>query len=673
LHPDSQIVLGDGTTGIHLKYIDSPLTYVRETAASAVVREKLYKDVNKFVTELRKQPYANAVLGIVFFHGRGGENNRGLDINITRNKNGEYEVRDRKTMLIGDYCHDSRVELEKYLRTTYGGDKNWAEAWKVAEPDAKISDVTDNTKWPIERFQKELAWRDRPADCFMFRDSVREGKLAEDSFREINIQRAKFYLAGAQAVKDASDRRLLAGGFIGYTIPSVTNSPPGSAQYLGHQMISMIRESKDFDFICSPHFYHMRRMGDPIMPMGTTDSMRLYDKFFVNEFDSRTYLSPISPKTFSQWETINQLRKEFGYALIRNQAYWLLEFPYALSGKSGNAWFADPQIIKDQKRAIEVYQQHINQHPVEKEAGSEVAVFLSEHVMFNMDVHAPGSTVHSNLVNILLPKFTMTGTPFDIYALEDLNRLIKEGLYKKYKMMIFLNAFHLDAAQRKDINDYLKKDNRTLLFFYAPGFMGSGLDKNSSLSLAGIEEITGMKGMDKLQQASIIGMEPTSALPRNIPGLDAKGWWEGHQTKLYKNEIGPIFFLKNNPQAKWQALANLRIDGKINLDKVALAKQTTAESTVIYSVIPDLPINLVTKLVKDAGVHCYVEPGTVVYANKYFVCVNNGFNARDIKITLPRAADWVEVFDGKTYAVNQSSITIPFAKGETKLFKLEYK
>ena len=33
-------------------------------------------------------------------------------------------------------------------------------------------------------------------------------------------------------------------------------------------------------------------------------SLRLHDKLWFNEFDTRTYRSPIGPKTFSQPETM---------------------------------------------------------------------------------------------------------------------------------------------------------------------------------------------------------------------------------------------------------------------------------------------------------------------------------------------------------------------------------
>jgi hypothetical protein len=82
---------------------------------------------------------------------------------------------------------------------------------------------------------------------------------------------------------------------------------------------------------------------------------------------------------------------------------------------------------------------------------------------------------------------------------------------------------------------------------------------------------------------------------------------------------------------------------------------------------------LVAKLIKDSGAHCYVAPGTVVYANKRFVCVNNGTETRLITIKLPCKATWQEVFDKKIYAVDTNTLTTKFARGETKIFKLKRK
>ena len=196
----------------------------------------------------------------------------------------------------------------------------------------------------------------------------------------------------------------------------------------------------------------------------------------------------------------------------------------------------------------------------------------------------------------------------------------------------------------------------------------------TSLSLTGIEDVIEMKGMNKLAQASIIGMELMPGIAKEIQTVsshDAKGWWEELQITAYKDQIGPIFFLKNAPNSQWQSLACLRIDGQINRDKIALAKFSAPDYSVVYSAIPDLPTNMISKLVKDSGAHCYVNPGTVVYANKYFVCVNNGFEARAINIKLPGKATWIELFDGKTYGYNTDSVTINFAKGETKIIPLK--
>jgi hypothetical protein len=353
------------------------------------------------------------------------------------------------------------------------------------------------------------------------------------------------------------------------------------------------------------------------MPFGTVDSMRLNGKTVINEFDTRTFLSPIPPKTFSRFETLHQMRKEFSYALIKGQGYWLLEFPRSTAGAQGAAWFSDSEIQRELAIGMREYRQYLDKVTTqfatspkstsrELEAlgtGAEIAVFLSETTPFFTDVHAPANTVGSNLVNVLLPKFSLTGAPFDLYAFEDLDKTIEKGIYKQYKLMVFLNAYNIDSKTRTLISKRLKQDGRTILFLFAPGLIGGEFDKNHSLSLKGIEDVTGIAPVEVMHRSALIGMEIPSGAFAGVPPMshDAIGWWEQLQIEFYKNEIGPVFYMR--PDASWKTIAALRMDGKVMSDKVAVAMKETTDCRVIYSTIPDIPDELLNAIICEACVH----------------------------------------------------------------------
>ena len=680
-HEDSQFERGDGSRQVALTGT-RVYTFLRESVASEEVHENISRSVRRFIQELRRQPYANSIIGIVLSQGRAGENTWGLDINVGK-QDGRTIVRDRDTMLIGDMSLGCRRAFVKWLRNKYGTDKRWREAWRLPE-ERIIEEIADKSVWTNDCILSELVWRNRPDDKFIFRDAKAEGRLAADYFEFFNLQRAHLFLAAARAIKEASDGRLIVGGYAGYTLPNSTNSPPGSAQHNGHQMVSVLRESDCFDFVCSPHFYHNRRMGDPVMPFCTVDSMRLNGKTVINEFDTRTFLSPIPPKTFSRFESLHQMRKEFSYALIKGQGYWLLEFPRGTAGAQGAAWFSDSEIQRELAIGMREYLRYLdmaiakcvahNGTSRELEAigtGAEIAVFLSETAPFFTDVHAPANTVASNLVNVLLPKFSLTGAPFDLYSLEDLNKTIEKGIYKQYKLMVFLNAYKIDSKTRVLISKRLKQDGRTLLFLFAPGLLGGEFDKDHSLSLKGIEDVTGIAPVDVMHRSALIGMEIPSGAFAGVPPMshDAIGWWEQLQIEFYKNEIGPVFYMR--PDSSWKTIAALRMDGKVMSDKVAVAMKETSNCRVIYSTVPDIPDELLNAIIGEAGVHRYVPRGVLVYANRHYLCVNNDTTAKTVPLILPNKAKWFDVFDGKCVAESVDSLSVEMKPGETRLFRLE--
>ncbi len=683
-HPSAQFERGDGVRQVALtgtrKY-----TFHRESIASEEYHEKVARTVRAVVTELRRQPYANAIVGIFFSQGRAGENTWGLDVNVTE-RDGRVVVRDRDTMLIGDMSDACRKAFVKWLRAKYRRDSRWIAAWKLP-PKQRMEDLLDRTIWPNERLQSELLWRNRPENRFIFRDGKAEGTLAQDYFEFFNTERAMLFLTAARAVKEASDGRLIVGGYAGYTVPNMTNSPPGLAQHSGHQMCSLLRESDCFDFISSPHIYDMRRMGDPVIPHGTVDSMRLNGKTVINEFDTRTFLSPISPKTFSQSETIGQMRKEFAYALIKGQGYWLLEFPGATVGPYGVPWYSDDALQRELAIGRREYQKYLDEtvgkhakspngksHELEKlGTGAEIALFLSEHIPFHTDVHAPANTVSSNLINVLMPKFSLTGAPYDLYAFEDLQRLVDKGLHRQYKLMVFLNAFNIDPKCRKTISSRLKRDGRTLLFLYAPGILGGDFSSDSSLSLKGIEAVTGIAPLECVARREIIGMDVLPDSIKGVPAIqhDALGWSEDLQREFYGDRIGPVLYLRRQADSKWKAIATLRRDGQSETDKVSVAMLEQNGCRIIHSTIPELPIELLEAIIAEAGVHRYAPHGVIVYANRNYLCVNNGTSARTVPLKIPRKARWFDVFGEKECADGADALSIDMLPGETRLFRLE--
>ncbi|NCO32651.1 MAG: hypothetical protein GW893_02110 [Armatimonadetes bacterium] len=668
-HPEALITLGNDRRLIPLSATNASVGYMHETPNAPPVVAKVTRSLREFIGRLGQEPYAHSVLGCVFGQGRAGENYWGIDVNMSQDDDGKWVIPDRHHYVFGDYGIAARQSLRDWLREKYGNKETLAKAWKLAKID--FEDVVSAFHWPTRRFVENLMWRKRPDNRFVFRDRTAEGSLFYDFVRHQNDARTELLLEAAKAVKDASGGRLLVGSYGGYVIPNLTNSPPASGQHSGHGALAQFPESPYLDFLCSPHFYRLRRAGDPVMPMCTVDSLRLHGKIWMNEYDSRSFLSPISPKTFSQKETLHVFRKEFGNAITRDHGWWWYEFPSALVGEKAPAWFADPDMLRDASLMKRIYDRYLSL-PLPGPS-AEIALIVNVEQIYYTDVYSPANTIHSNLCNFLIPRLSMLGAPFDVYAQTDLRELAEKGWLKNYKLVLFLNSFHLSSDERKLIDKHLKREGKTLLFFYAPGYQGNELP-DTELSIDGIQQVTGMKGLQKIDKLHLAGMSLDSQHPltKDIAekSFDAVAWWGYEQIDNYGNAIAPIFYLDPAQSNGWESLARFRLDKQEHSDKCALAMQKSADHTVVYSLVPDLPTPFLSNLAAASGVHIYSRPGVLTWANPRFLCVHTGRDARKLTLHAREKVTWLEPFERKVYAKDTESITIDLPEGETRFFCL---
>lgn len=664
-NPDSQIVTPDGTRLIPREIGKPDSAFLRETPNAPDFLAVLQDSLRQFVTRLAEQPYADRVVGICLVHGRAGENYwGGADASLRLEEHGAPFIPDRNSFTFGDVGTAARRDFSQWLKGKYQTNEALRAGWKM--PDVTFEDLTDPVKWPGQRFATLLMWRDHPKNQFMFRDPTQEGAFYADFVQHHNAANAECFLKAGQAIKQASGNRLLVGGYLGYVLQQLTNSPPASSQQSGHSEFRQVLESPDFDFSVSPDLYSSRRAGDPVIPFGVVDSLPLHGKIWLNEFDSRTYLSPIPPKTFGREETLHALKKEFGYAITKNQGWWWYEFPFALTGPKATSWYGDEKLLAQASLMKRIYDRALT-FPAEPPAAS-CAVLVDVEQPYYTDAYSPANTVASAVFNRFLPRLCRLGLPFDLYAQSDLENLLKRGWLKNYQLLFFVNAYHLDQKARKLIQEEVKKDGRSVVFLFAPGVLGD--DEASATgqdSLQGIEKVTGLRGVRRLDRQGILGMLPAS---EGNP-FDLAPWWEGTQLRFFGNEIGPIFYLDAAASNGWEKLASLRIDRADAAGKTAVARLRTREATVYYSTLPDIPTGLLSEIVKESGVHVFAsQPGVLTWANSHFLCVSAPKKIENLVLSTREPVTWIEPFEGKMYAHASSTIMLNLAKGETRFFCL---
>lgn len=652
-HPDEQIELGDGSRlmGFYNNRGKGTLQ-VRASMASQAYRKLIHDSLTELFARLEKHPFAHSIAAVAFAAGLAYENNWGVDrYDFTKGK------RSRDSSIAGDFGPAARQTLVKFLRKRYSNDRNWASAWKLPA-DNKIEDLLSFEKWSQSRIQKIMLWKDRPADRFIFRDGRKDGRAAEDLNEFSSRQRAETLLAAASAVKKASGNSLITGSYAGYVFPQLTNNPVGSSVYSGHAAAKLLRESRDFDFFSSPQWCHTLDL--PVFYSVLNDSLQLYGKLYIAEADIRTHSAAIG-LLFSRKSMVSQLRKIAGLMLVKKFGAWFLGWSYSLAGPKGVRFFSDPALLAELKSLREA---GVMEPVTEREPGNRIALLVSEQSSWFMDLMSPANTVHAMMSYKNLHKFLRTGAGCDIMALEDLPQLVRTGRLKQYKFVAFFNAFHLNAELRKLINTKVKAQNRTVLFFYAPGFHDDSFNrKGSSVSPEGIADLLGVSKVNMLREAHIIGANWKETDP-----VDVRIWWDGGQRSQFSDEIGPVFWLSAGPRI--EKLADLRLDEKNQPGKIAAAQIKGKDHKVVYVAVPDIPQTVLNRLVRESGTLIAADGGALVNTGNGFLVVTNPGEAREIKLRSSYAADWYELPGRKKIASRSRETVQRFGKEETRLFRL---
>jgi hypothetical protein len=239
---------------------------------------------------------------------------------------------------------------------------------------------------------------------------------------------------------------------------------------------------------------------------------------------------------------------------------------------------------------------------------------------------------------------------------------------KRYKLIIFLNCFHLTNDQRALIRRKALNQGRTVLWCYAPG-----LFNEAKTSVPAMRELTGMNLMraekpDRVQArialtedgarlgSQIQPVHPTgsaataAARPTALPGII------GHQ------DVWAQLFFVDDPQAT--ALGHL--EGR---KEVALAMKRMKSWTSIYTLNPVLPAAFLRALARHAGVHLYNDRDDTLYASRSFLTLAADA-AGHRRLKLPRRCDVFDPFTGEWIGRGVKTFEREFQPKETVIWRL---
>lgn len=428
------------------------------------------------------------------------------------------------------------------------------------------------------------------------------------------------------------------GVFYGY-INLVANSTQTTS---GHNALTKVLQSPDIDFICGPLSYAARQNGGTVMSQMIPGSMVCNGKLFYNEDDTGTHVVQCSHHGYipaTAEDSIHAERRNFLETLRTGGSQWWMDL-------YGKGWFLSEELQDEFSRLREFGERHY----LNRQSNAQIAVFVSLESSYCVrDNPVP---ITGNLIEHQLAEICAMGASYDIYQLTDLPVLAAKGMLKNYRMCIFLNCTAVNEDLVQVIDRELKNNNRTLLWFYAPGYI-----RGNRRDTAFAEELTGIK---------------FSAVEDGIMPMLTECWLDGRRMSYgLTRAVYPRLTAKDPEAEELGYFVNCTtIAGLKHGSGAALVRRTFDDFTSIWSASSGLPSCMLTEFARQAGVHIYSGRGDQVFtAPGWF-----GIHAKcpgDLEIPFPAAYRFRDVITGETFPVGDKLVLPNLRRGETRIIELE--
>lgn len=325
----------------------------------------------------------------------------------------------------------------------------------------------------------------------------------------------------------------------------------------------------------------------------------------------------------------------------------------------GGGWYDDPAFLEILKKLNNIAERSIH---YDRSSAAEIAIVVDENSLCYTE--RSNRLTKPLLYNQRL-QIGRIGAPVDYILMDDI------GIAWNYKMYVFLNAFHVSPEQKKEIKRLPDRGAKTLLWVYAPGFIGDSLDIKNSEELTGLRinytrdtaplevEIT-QKGKAVLAIAeSDVVYGTGSFIDYNRQSVDKSG--KISYGKEPETSVGPVFF-GDDPDA--EILGILKTNGK-----PGLIRRNVDGVQVYYSAAPNIASAVLRAIAVQSGIHIYTNENDSFYANKSFLAISTDKEGpRTFRFPLP--TNVYDVYNEKLMASNAKEIRLDLPEKHTTLYFL---
>lgn len=625
-YPDERLVNGFGRPG--------PVSF-----ASRRYEEEVHAYLRALIAFLREKPYYGRVMAIkpmtcgVPDSGLGGVE-------------GNTWQADRAKLSVGDFNPQAIAAFRDWLRRKYNGDvARLQKAWKDPA-------VTFETAAP--EFRELLLEGENGG---VFRDPTK-GRMPFDYFEFLPGLLGRFYQRLARLIKEETDGRVLVMIHYGYVIAHLTscNNPGGIFQNNNFDFPELLQDPNLDVYLGAPDYGH-RRAGDPYTLYFPVDSIALHRRLYIADGDYRTFVAApvIHGRQRSARETAAVLQKDLASCIIGNSGTWFADMSVG-AGRSAVGFFLEDSILETIRQMREVFDGAMR---LERAPTSQVAVFVSTSTPKYHDAYYASTLYRNLIVHTYWRELHRLGAPFDCYLMSDLGH---PDLRRDYRLYVFLNPFAMSAEERREV-EALKRDGRTLLWFYAPGYV----DDERGLSPAQIGEVTGIQVVRRadreLMRALVSpGSHPITAGLKPDHAYAVQPFGYPQTDRLHPTAFGPVFQV-NDPAATTLATY---ADGA-----AAFAVRDLGSWRSVYMALPCLDAATLRNIARLAGVHLYCERDVVLDADNRFVMVHNGYDGElELTVRLPVPRRVSDALSGELLGENADTVPLKLPECTTRILRL---
>ncbi len=582
-HPDDRLLFDDGQT-------------VSMSMASEAWRTEMQVHLRALVRHCEKE-FGDHILG---YHPCGQHT-------------GEWFYERSWEERLSDFSPAMNMGFRKWLQTRYGTVAALREAW-------------GNPEVTFETVQVPAAEQQRHATLGFFRDPLTE-RFLSDYFLYKQIAMEEPLEMMARVIKEETKRTKLTCFFYGYIFDM--HGIPMGPQISGHLAMSRMLQCPDVDILCSPISYLDRELGGAGCFMSAVDSVRAHGKLWLNEDDTRTYLTPKDSgfgRVDSPEGTYWVHQRNFAQIWPRRMAAWYMDL-------GGIGWLGSKDLWDNLGRLQEYYQQHITEPA---SWNPDVAVILDED---SPSYTACTLRLGCPLVYEIRSQYYRMGAPFGIYLLSDL----VAGKVPPAKVYFFANCYRLDDQQRQAVLNASR--GKTAVWFYGGGFISDTADDANITQMNGIQVKRGAPEVGRVTSSKQLAQLLTSGLPDTF----------GHDTLL-----DPLWTV-DDPEAE--------ILARFPSGAPAAAVKSTPDGLRVYIGTLHCPAALLRNILTASGVHVYNTSDDVVLTDGRFFSITATSPGRK-SVRFPKACSVYTALDDTEVVSNTTQLDVDLNLGETRLYVL---